>query len=326
MDRTVLVLERVAASYRQKPVPRAAGVLGLALALGVAAAATLVPADASAQDHRSKPSSGAAAKRETSSRKAQPSRADMDRAKAIAAQLQSDKREELLAAFESVAAGGPAALLAIPAANARIAKGLPPDLAVAAMKSVGAIGDETSAASVAPYLRHREVAVRRAAAKALGHIRGQASAAALATALSDSDAMVRGLAATGLGAIGATSSVDALFAALDHKVPEAAASIGQLCAAAQCERYSSKMGQLSFDVMTSGFDQILFREAADLTDELKLSIIGKIQEVGTAEAHAFLKDVQGRWPATWSKRVKKAIDLAVSSTEGAPGRSGEAQP
>ena len=64
---------------------------------------------------------------------------------------------------------------------------------------------------------------------ALAKTRGPAAVKALRASLSDPDAGVRGLAATGLGSMKAKDAVGDLFVALDHKVAEAAASIGQLC-------------------------------------------------------------------------------------------------
>ena len=53
---------------------------------------------------------------------------------------------------------------------------------------------------------------------------------------------VRGLSATGLGSMKAKEAVDDLFVALEHKVAEAAASIGQLCSAGECDRLAAKLG------------------------------------------------------------------------------------
>ena len=141
--------------------------------------------------------------------------------------------------------------------------------------------------------------------------------AALRHALSDDDAAVRGLAATGLGSLKAKDAVRDLFVALDHKVSEASASIGQLCAPAECDELVGKLGKLPFDVVTGGLDQVLFRPPTEVDDDEKVKMVGHVRELGTAEANRFLKDVQKRWPATWSPRVKQAIDQGVLATGGA---------
>ena len=81
---------------------------------------------------------------------------------------------------------------------------------------------------------------------------------------------MRGLAATGLGSMKAKDAVSDLFVALDHKVAEAAASIGQLCAGNECDQLAGKLGSVPFDVVTSGLDQVLFRAPADVSDDIKV--------------------------------------------------------
>jgi hypothetical protein len=134
--------------------------------------------------------------------------------------------------------------------------------------------------------------------------------------MSDDDAMVRGIAATGLGSLKAKEAVGDLFVALDHRVSEAAASIGELCAPAECDELAGKLGKLPFDVVTGGLDQVLFRPPSEVDDDQKVKMIGRVRELGTAEANRFLKDVQKRWPASWSPRVKQAIDQGVLATSG----------
>jgi HEAT repeat protein len=159
------------------------------------------------------------------------------------------------------------------------------------------------------------VKVRRAAAKALARTKGAAAAAALRKALSDSDPVVRGTAASSLGALKAKDAVPDLFIALDHKVNEAAASIGQLCNPDQCDQLAAKLGKLPFDVVSQALDQILFR-TADMSEDAKIKVVGRIRELGTIEANKFLRDVQKRWPANGSKRVRQSIDQAVIATSG----------
>ena len=119
----------------------------------------------------------------------------------------------------------------------------------------------------------------------------------------------------------AKEAVGDLFLALDHKVEEAAASIGQLCEPTDCERLAGKLGNVPFDVMTGGLDQVLLRGTKDVDDDTKIKIVGRVRELGTAEANQFLKDVQIKWPAKSSPRVKQAIDQAVIATSGSPGSS-----
>jgi hypothetical protein len=110
--------------------------------------------------------------------------------------------------------------------------------------------------------------------------------------------------------------VGELFVALDHRVGEAAASIGQLCVPEECDRLAGELGKLQFDVVTGGLDQVLFRPPTEINDDEKVKVIGRVRELGTKEANKFLHDVQTRWPKGWSPRVKQAIDQGVLATGG----------
>jgi HEAT repeat protein len=138
----------------------------------------------------------------------------------------------------------------------------------------------------------------------------------LREALSDSDAGVRGIAASGLGTLKGREAMSDLFLALDHQVTEAAASIGQLCTAEECDKFSAKTGTFGLDVMTSGFDQILFRPTAEISDDQKIRIVLRVRELGTQEANKYLRDLQSRWPAAASPKVKVTIDQGVIATAG----------
>jgi HEAT repeat protein len=152
--------------------------------------------------------------------------------------------------------------------------------------------------------------------KALTRTKGAAATTAFRRALSDKDPAVRATAASGLGALKAKDAVPDLFLALDHRVNEAAASIGVLCNPAQCEELAGKLGKHPFDVVTSGLDEVLFRPTSEVSDDAKIKVIGRVRELGTMEANKFLRDVQKRWPASGSGRVRQSLDQAVLATSG----------
>jgi len=218
----------------------------------------------------------------------------------------------------SARAGAPAA----PVIAELLQQGLTPSLTQAAIDTLGDTESEAGSAALGWYAQHRNVELRRSAVQALSRTRGTVAVKALRQALSDPDPNVRGLAATGLGSMKAKETVGDLFVALDHKVAEAAASIGQLCAGNECDRLAGKLGSVPFDVVTSGLDQVLFRPPSDVSDDIKVKIVGRVRELGTGEANRFLRSVQGKWPKTWSQRVKQSIDQAVLATSGSPGTSG----
>lgn len=197
-----------------------------------------------------------------------------------------------------------------------LARGLSEALTLQAIDTLREIESPDGSAVLSHYATHRTVGIRRSAVKALTRTKGAPATAALRRALSDGDPQVRNDAAAGLGSLKAKDAVTDLFLALDHKVNEAAASIGQLCNAEQCDQLAAKLGKLPFDVVTTGLDQILFRGAAEVSDDTKIKVIGRLRELGTAEANRFLKDVEKRLPRETSARVKQAVEQAVKATTG----------
>jgi HEAT repeat protein len=238
----------------------------------------------------------------------------------VVKRLKSGDPTQIKSALDDVRMAGKGGASAAGTIAELLQHGLDAALTQAAIETLGDTEAEAGSEALAWYTRHRNVAFRRAAVAALVKTKGAAAIKALRAAMSDGDAQVRGVAATGLGAMKAHEALADLFAALEHKVNEAAASIGMLCAAAECERLATKLGAMPFDVVTSGLDQALFRQ--DINDDTKVKIVGRIRELGTGEANKFLVGVQKKWPATWSQRVKQAIDQAVLATSGAPGAGG----
>jgi HEAT repeat protein len=233
--------------------------------------------------------------------------------------LKSADPVQIKSALDDARMSARGAAPAVPAIVDLLKHGLSPALTQAALETLGDTENDAGAEVLALYARHRTVALRRAAVQSLAKTHGVVAAKALRSALSDPDAAVRGLSATGLGNMNAKDAVADLFVALDHRVAEAAASIGQLCDNNECERLSGKLGSVPFDVVTGGLDQVLLRPVKDVSDETKIKIVGRVRELGTGEAHDFLKDIQTKWPARGSQRVKQAIDQAVIATSGSPG-------
>jgi HEAT repeat protein len=236
--------------------------------------------------------------------------------------LKGSDPAQVKAALDDVRLAAKDGAPAVPAITEVLRAGLSPTLTQAAIETLADTESEAASDVLAWYARHRNVVLRRAAVQALGKTRGAVATKALRAALSDPDPAVRGTAATALGGMSAKDAVDDLFVALDHKVAEAAASIGQLCAAQECDRLASELGRVPFDIVTSGLDQVLFRGGKEVNDDLKVKIVGRVRELGTGEANRFLREVQGKWLPAWSQRVKQAIDQAVMATSGSPGSGG----
>jgi HEAT repeat protein len=236
--------------------------------------------------------------------------------KPLVPKLESGDEAQIRSALDEVRIAGPAGAPAAPAIAKALSQGLSFALAQSAIETLGEAESEAGSAVLAQYASHRDPKLRRAAVKALTRTKGAAAAAALRRSLSDPDAVVRGTAASGLGTLKAKDAVPDLFVALDHRVNEAAASLGMLCNVEQCDQLAAKLGKLPFDVVTGGLDQVLFRPTAEISDDAKIKVIGRIRELGTIEANKFLREVQKRWPQGSSPRVRQSIDQAVLATSG----------
>jgi hypothetical protein len=236
--------------------------------------------------------------------------------------LKSGDPSQVKAALDDVRMSGKGGASAVPAIAELLKTGLTLPLTQEAIDTLGDTESVGASEVITWYVKHRNVGVRRAAVQALAKTKGAVAVKALRGALSDADPAVRGLSATALGNMKAKDAVGDLFVALDHKVPEAAASIGMLCAGGECDKLATKLGALPFDVVTSGLDQVLFRPVSDVSDDTKVKVIGRVRELGTGEANRFLREVQKKWPATWSQRVKQSIEQAVLATSGSPGGGG----
>ncbi len=245
----------------------------------------------------------------------------------VVKRIRSGDPAQMKGALDDVRTSGRAGVVAAPAIIELLRQGTSPALTQAAVETLGDVENEAASDVLSWYARHRRVEVRRAAVEALAKTRGPMAVKALRSALSDSDATVRGFAATALGSTKTKDSVPDLFTALDHKVPEASAAIGELCSDNDCERLAAKVGSIPFDIVTSGLEEALLRPSSEVSDNAKINIVERVRGVATAEANRFLKGVQKRWPARGSQHVKQAIDQAVTGTTGSPGsRSTEGSP
>ncbi len=190
-------------------------------------------------------------------------------------------------------------------------RGASPTLLLKAIAVAGALGRESSSASLAPYVKHRGAEVRRAAAHSLVRTKGPAAVQALRDALRSNDAPLRGTAASGLGALGAKEAVPELFAVLPKEVPEAAAAIGTLCSADDCKKFLALLGKLPFELMQSGFLPILLRTGSDVPDSLKLDLIEQLRRMATPKSAEVMTTALAAYPADASPKVKVALDAAL---------------
>jgi HEAT repeat protein len=244
----------------------------------------------------------------------------------VVKRLKSGDDAQTKSALDDVRVSGRAGAAAVSTIVDLLERGLSPDLTRAAIDTLGDTESEAATVALTWYARHRNVALRRAAVQALSRTRGAAAIKALRLDLSDPDAEVRGLSATGLGAMKAKDAIGDLFVALDHRVSEASGAIGQICVNSECEKLAAKLGSVPLSVVTTGLDHALLRTMPDVSDDTKVKIVGRVRELGTAEANRFLREVQTKSKKNGSPRVRLAIDQAVLATSGSPGGEGASSP
>jgi hypothetical protein len=288
-----------------------------ALVVASAMAATVAaPQEVRAQGTAAKPpATGEAPKSAAPARKG-PATPAVTLSPDLVQKLKSNDAGQVKAALDEVRVAGKGAASVAPEVAAILDRGVPAPLAIDVLDTLADLEVDATNASILPYMAHRNVKVRQAATKALVHTKGPAAAKALRHGLSDPDGMVRGVSASGLGTLKAKDAVPDLFIALEHRVAEAAAAIGQLCNAEECEKLMTYLGRQPFDVVSGGLDQILFRPTAEVSEDTKVKVVGRVRELGTPEANKFLRDVQKRWRPQDSARVKQAIEQGVQATGG----------
>lgn len=168
--------------------------------------------------------------------------------------------------------------------------------------------------------RHRRVRARRLAYQALAAIDDPRVPALLERGLRDSDRNVRATAARALGEIGARGSVDTLFLAFDRGVVEAAIAIGKLGDRASVARFGELLGRTPLSVMLSGYVEYLNR--ADIPDEVKTEIIGRLSEISGPQVRSFLQRYLDTLPsggpaAARSGRIRTVVIDALRRIPGA---------
>ena len=250
--------------------------------------------------HAEKPKAGASA-----------GRPDVDRLKRT---LESGAEADQLAALDELGnMSGPSAALAAVPVNELLGRGASAGVLTRALEVAGKLGQASSSAAVAPYARHRTPEVRVTATRALARTGGPDAVAALRSILHGEDRGSRGFAASGLGTLKAKEAVPDLFAVLAKDVPEAAGAIGELCAPADCGKFSDLLGKFPFDLMQTGLSPILLRPESEVPAEFKLALLERLRKLQTDEARKFLAAVRASYPEKGNAWVKYGLDQAVDN-------------
>jgi HEAT repeat protein len=223
--------------------------------------------------------------------------------------LESGDEAKTIAALETIAKSGDRAGAAL--VEALLSRGADVTVLSRAIEALGILAQPSSGAALAPYAQHRTPELRRAALRALIATKSPLAGDVLRRALHGSDASQRAIAARGLGELNVRAAVPELFSVLPKDVAEAAQSLGQLCVAAECEKFMGLLGRLRFEVMESGIVPILLRPQADVPDELKLKLIERLRRMATQPANQLIQTALAKFPADGSPKVKLGLERAL---------------
>jgi hypothetical protein len=222
---------------------------------------------------------------------------------AAQAMLASGERDQVEAGIQSLGLIGTAA--AAPPIIARVRAGLPPDLLETSLITLMALGQPQAAPLYLELLEHRRPEVRARAIEAIVALRPQGAETGLQRALADLDPQVRSAAAIALGELRATGAVEQLFQALDRGTYEASQAIGLSLRSDHVPRLLSYLGTLPFHHLAPAFTQVMQRK--DITERDKLTIVSKLQDVGTRE----VKDYFGELVRESGERLPEPVRRAV---------------
>jgi HEAT repeat protein len=191
----------------------------------------------------------------------------------------------------------------------RIRDGLPPDLLESAVDTLMVLGRPEAGPVLFELLNHRRPTIRLRAVQAIAVCRPRGADRALASALADLDPLVRAEAARALGELGAASAVESLFLAFDRHVPEAAAALGRVAQAEHVARIVAYLGRVPFAEMRVLLGALLGRR--DIAERAKLEVVGRVGELATPEARAFLEEITRSLPSS-EAAVRRAAEAAAA--------------
>jgi HEAT repeat protein len=207
--------------------------------------------------------------------------------------LDSSSADEVRMGIESLGLlGSPAAVEPL---AARIRRGLPPELLLTAIDTLGILGRNEAGPILFELVTHRRPDVRLRAVQAIATCRPRGADVALVTALSDSSAPVRNAAAQTLGELRASSALESLFLAFDHDVMEAGPAIAEVARAEDVSRVLAYVGRHPFTTLRPMLVTLMTR--TDLPAARRMEAVARVSELATAEARALLEEVLGQLAA-----------------------------
>jgi hypothetical protein len=192
----------------------------------------------------------------------------------------------------------------------RVREGLKPELLLAAVDTLAALGDARASELLTQLTRHRRPQVRVRAVLALAALKTDATEPALIRALADSSDEVRDAAADGLALAGAKHALAALFQAFDRGVSKAGSALGQLADASALPRITSYFGRVSFVGLSPLLDAMFARR--NLSEDIKLGLVRDIAKQANADARGYLEGLGEKLPSDAPANLRKTIAETVA--------------
>jgi HEAT repeat protein len=267
------------------------------------------PAAAAAKTD-TKTAAGAKAKPEKGKKAKPEAKLDAKTAAAVAQArklMASGEREQVEAGIQSLGLlGGPAA---VPPLVERIEQGLPPELLEAAVVTLMALAQPEAGPVLYELSTHRRPEIRLRALEAISATHPAGAETALVAALSDSDPKVRAAAATALGELHASGAMEKLFLALDRGNMEASGAIGKVVPAGEVKRLVGYLGQIPLHSLGPALSEVLQRK--DVSEDAKLEIVARLEEVGTPEVKGYLNDLLASAGDALPEKLNRAMLRAM---------------
>jgi HEAT repeat protein len=273
--------------------------------------AVAIATGARAEDNAAAKAKPAVAQKPAAKGKAKKEPAPNAQAKAAIASAQqlmdSGKPKDIEAGIQSLGLLGTKD--AVEPLAARIRQGLSPDLLDQAITTLMALSQPSAGPILFELTSHRRPEVRLHAVEAIAATNPPGAEQALIAALSDADSKVRSAAATGLGDIGSKSSLEKLFLALDRGNFEASGAIGKVVAPGDVKRLVEYLGRLPFHSLGPALAEVLQRK--DVSENAKLEIVVRLEEVGTPEVKGYFGDLVSSAGEALTPNVSRALLKAM---------------
>lgn len=291
--------------------------------LGAAILALLVPDGASAQRRQrtrqqAQPTEGEGEGGEVVLEGPQPTVRDVDE---IAGRLSSPDADQVREAIDLLSVIDHPSV--VPHLATLLRSGRSDEVTDHALTALRGLAHASSIDVLVEFTHHRRARARRLAYQALAAIEDRRVPPLLEQGLRDSDRNVRATVARSLGEIGATGSVDTLFVAFDRGVVEAAISIGKLGDRRSLTRFNDHLGRMPLSVMLSGYGEYLRR--ADIPDEVKIDVIGRLGEVSGPMVRAFLQRYLDTFPTRGAAARSRVRTVVIDTLRRIPGSANAAR-